>query len=449
LSFDVDIRHGAILSKLIDEAMETYIYDPLAKNEIRLLEILVGPKPDLIHCRIIHTSLDHPLEYDALSYVWGGPTRTEIIFVDGRPLEVTSNLFTALQYLQPGFLESVPEYTDGGRPAQEERDQRPSTYLWVDAVCINQDDFAERNSQVGIMGLIYEGAARVIVWLGLGGDGNDEAFNLLKKLARLNGKPKELLRYDPSELTLSQITSFRMFTRNPWFNRIWVVQEVVMSLNETIFRRGRQSLKFEELDSAVSTLCKPLYPPGMDEARVRNTPGATEAMRSYTDHVYKWSKLVKVLSTTYVSKWADELKILSVLQGRRRQIGAGMDLEYLLCHLTDRGATDHRDMVYALLGMCKAPKASIPIGPDNFIGFEEPKLVVDYEATLHDVYTSVVEAVACRTRKLDIIYTIHPEVSDEWPSWVPVVRYPSSPLLLTSSICLLSYPILIFNFFVF
>jgi hypothetical protein len=47
------------------------------------------------------------------------------------------------------------------------RDQSQPRYLWIDALCINQDDDYERSAQVAIMGRIYQTARRVISWIGL------------------------------------------------------------------------------------------------------------------------------------------------------------------------------------------------------------------------------------------------------------------------------------------
>jgi hypothetical protein len=38
--------------------------------------------------------------------------------------------------------------------------------IWVDAICINQNDLYEKSCQVNMMGLIYSNAKKVVVWLG-------------------------------------------------------------------------------------------------------------------------------------------------------------------------------------------------------------------------------------------------------------------------------------------
>ncbi|KAK4167756.1 heterokaryon incompatibility protein-domain-containing protein [Cladorrhinum sp. PSN259] len=81
----------------------------------------------------------------ALSYVWGDPTVTRCISVDGQDFKVTTNLGDALLEL---------------------RDRRRQRKLWVDAICINQQDAREKSSQIPLMSQIYRDATRVIVWLG-------------------------------------------------------------------------------------------------------------------------------------------------------------------------------------------------------------------------------------------------------------------------------------------
>ena len=60
---------------------------------------------------------------------------------------------------------------------------RPNTFLWVDAICINQNDLEERSSQVALMGTIYSRAMDTIVWLGKPDDYSRVVHDLLQKLA--------------------------------------------------------------------------------------------------------------------------------------------------------------------------------------------------------------------------------------------------------------------------
>ena len=87
-------------------------------------------------------------DYAALSYVWGDENKIGTIVVNGRETQVTRNLEVALRALC-----ERPDFEDRYR-------------LWVDALCINQLDYEERELQVGKMRNIYGNAWAVIAWLG-------------------------------------------------------------------------------------------------------------------------------------------------------------------------------------------------------------------------------------------------------------------------------------------
>lgn len=143
-------------------------YQPLLGPQIRLLTIQPGEPEDDIQCSLTTVSLDDQPKYEALSYVWGDPTDTRNIFVQvfaksdkiskafrglhlrgwprrGAALPVSQNLFKALRCFR-------------------RRDKRRT--IWVDAVCINQQDLAERSSQVLLMGRIYRQCEVCQIWLG-------------------------------------------------------------------------------------------------------------------------------------------------------------------------------------------------------------------------------------------------------------------------------------------
>ncbi|KAK3311798.1 heterokaryon incompatibility, partial [Apodospora peruviana] len=92
--------------------------------------------------------------YSARSYVWGDPTSADGILLDGHPFQATKNLADGLRAL----TKILPKLT----PDQNLADFR----LWVDAVCINQEDHVEPNHEVARMGSIYPSALSVLAWLG-------------------------------------------------------------------------------------------------------------------------------------------------------------------------------------------------------------------------------------------------------------------------------------------
>lgn len=129
-----------------------FAYAPLdqSRDQFRLIELLPAEDPGCpIECRLLHASLGDDIAYEALSYTWADAARPEAMLLDGKPFLITQNLHSALRKLR--------------RPVGERR------LLWVDAVCINQDDIVERSYEVLRMRDIYERAARVVIWLGEAG----------------------------------------------------------------------------------------------------------------------------------------------------------------------------------------------------------------------------------------------------------------------------------------
>lgn len=140
--------------------MEEYQYAPLqSEGQIRVMHL----EPafhfnDDIHCSL-HPAAVETAEYEALSYVWGDATKKGRILLGDKYLEITDNLNMALRYI---------------------RSKRKTRILWVDAVCINQNNVIERNSQVQLMGQIYEGSLHGLIWLGEADDGVSRLFRAMK-----------------------------------------------------------------------------------------------------------------------------------------------------------------------------------------------------------------------------------------------------------------------------
>jgi hypothetical protein len=122
-------------------------YEPLNQeaSEIRLLTLLPGEAVAPIQCMLRVVPLQHAPRYEALSYNWGDLSNMETITVDHQEFKVTRNLETGLRRLR--------------------HSDRPRV-LWVDAICINQNDITEKSIQVPLMGKLYTEASSVVVWLG-------------------------------------------------------------------------------------------------------------------------------------------------------------------------------------------------------------------------------------------------------------------------------------------
>jgi len=132
------------------------LYMPLDFDsfEIRLLELHEeNSYVNGVTCSLVYASLIKPPEYTALSYCWGDASKTTKIRIENwGNVEVTTNLEEALKSVRPLNFNGP-----GGS-------SRPKL-LWVDALCINQEDSMERNQQVRQMRQIYSRAKEVISWV--------------------------------------------------------------------------------------------------------------------------------------------------------------------------------------------------------------------------------------------------------------------------------------------
>lgn len=121
--------------------------------------------------------------------------------------------------------------------------------FWIDQLCINQNDLVEKSAQVLMMGQIYSATKQVIAWLGRGDKGIGIAIKFVERLygevesmerkgiqptlVRLMALPARV-RNLPAQLQVSRKwNAFGQLLTNPWFERVWVMQEVVMACSET------------------------------------------------------------------------------------------------------------------------------------------------------------------------------------------------------------------------
>ncbi|KAF5685648.1 cytochrome P450 monooxygenase monooxygenase [Fusarium denticulatum] len=135
----------------------------LSGHQIRLLTIKTTTPQ--ISCKMVVAELHDQLPFNALSYVWGDPNITEIIRVNGREHPVTTSLASALR--------CVPQHLSQSKHAAGQQ-------IWVDAICINQADNAEKSHQVAKMGEIYSQCGLVLCWLGPLSDSIGTAIDVIQ-----------------------------------------------------------------------------------------------------------------------------------------------------------------------------------------------------------------------------------------------------------------------------
>lgn len=191
---------------------EYYKYQRMTGGSVtRLLILDPGEGDQPIVGRLETLTIGTQQDYSALSYVWGCSTMTETMFLHGKRLVLTKNLFVALKHFR------LPTATRS---------------IWIDQICINQKDTIERSQQVQLMHAIYKEATQVLVWLGPDTNGDASmAFQLCrsicsilddKLLSSLCKKAGEKFDWIPKEYW----KALQKLTRCSWFRRVWIPQEI-------------------------------------------------------------------------------------------------------------------------------------------------------------------------------------------------------------------------------
>ena len=202
-------------------ACNSYKHKPLdlQKSQIRLFRLLSKHNGDLEGEISTHDFEDGP-SYRAVSYMWGPPSPTREITIEGCSFTVRENLWQFLCH----FLDS--EYC-----SSNSLDSSGNVWLWIDQICIDQSTVEERNHQVGLMSVIYARANRVLVWLGSEADGSGEAIEAITL---------------GCHATRQHAGKVKLLLERPYWSRLWIVQEVLMSRTVTVIC-GHQSFGLWQL----------------------------------------------------------------------------------------------------------------------------------------------------------------------------------------------------------
>jgi hypothetical protein len=208
-------------------------YSPLSEGRaIRVLELTPGGSDSAFEGELVQVDLDDNPEYSALSYVWGTDMDSIPFECDGCRTEVTKNLAEALRHLQ------------------HESEARA---LWIDALCINQQDVEEKNHQVALMKDIYASANKVVVWLG-----PDEEEAAPEVFEDIKSTLKSLEEAIDSYADLNNAEWFHSGRPSPslskiallfgrqYFTRTWVIQEIGLT-NRAIAHWGQSKTNFNEI----------------------------------------------------------------------------------------------------------------------------------------------------------------------------------------------------------
>jgi hypothetical protein len=194
------------------------------------------------------------LKYEALSYTWASHLPAEQVEIRNShnsswcgALQVGGNLASALRHM---------------RGSSERR------ILWIDAICINQADMHEREKQVKRMTEIYLGADRVTVWLGEAADNSDAAMQTLDYLGSqlvvstalwffpIPNAAEPLWCESTCQLPYDEAMwqAIRKLLFRPWFDRVWIIQEIQLSSDVAVVQCGHQQTSWNRLRRAVTIL---------------------------------------------------------------------------------------------------------------------------------------------------------------------------------------------------
>ncbi|KAM0214759.1 hypothetical protein ACHAQD_008658 [Fusarium lateritium] len=307
--------------------------------------------------------------FEALSYVWGDQRYPAIASIEdtaGEPIgsiDLRWDLATALEYL---------------RYEQETR------VLWVDVICINQNDEQERSAQVLRMSSIYRDCSRVVIWLGPKEKDTEEVFSSLARVGRtmersttgwLMSSPDA--KGDEQEWHMPEVPmpfsddvwlGIATLVTRPWFHRVWTVQEAAVAN------------RFSIVQSSDLTLSWPLF------------RRATLCLRAKS-HIPNLD--IRDLLGCFASTDANPI---------------GVPMAEIFGAYQLRNCSDLHDKVYGLLAVL----------PPSLVAAIKP----DYEQPVNELYKFAFLNNLGTTHRWEIRGCPRNPEDDEYPTWVPDLSRP-------------------------
>ncbi|KAK3344252.1 heterokaryon incompatibility protein-domain-containing protein [Lasiosphaeria hispida] len=351
---------------------EPYLYSSLPNlsgasptTPFRLLRLLPGTRQDDIECQLVDGDLyEDANKYEALSYVWGNTSTHTPVQVNGATLQIGQNLRSALLNLR------LPNF---------------HRVLWVDAICINQADNAEKANQVPIMGDIYRHASQTVVWLG---EATADTHTAFSHIQTLGDEALDLAKTPGKAIGLGESPAFKEVSNNTsvldsivkdsWWTRVWTAQEILLS-KRAVLASGRHQADWDFFHRAIRY-----------GEMLGLWPSALEMFGVAPDIPLKQFNDVDALRTPPTFKTPAHEMLFYLLRTRRR------------------AATDPRDKIYGVLGLVGDSAQSIGIIPD-------------YEASVSDAYTQATGRLIETSGNLDILGVCFPfkkRTVISLPSWV-------------------------------
>ena len=136
--------------------------------------------------------------------------------------------------------------------------------FWIDSLCINQEDKREVETQVQLMGTIYDNAQRVLAWLGEEHEDDCRAIEMIEGMRKYLGDEKSagpklgptmMLVGGDAELPQEGWIHVSALLQRPYFTRLWVIQELV-NARDALVLYGKRSVQWEDLGRIVVFISK-------------------------------------------------------------------------------------------------------------------------------------------------------------------------------------------------
>ena len=336
--------------------MSTHVYQALeGPKHIRLIALHPASSKDApLRINFLSSDLGElEARYEAISYTWGQPNLTFALHVDdGSQVFVTENLDRALRYLRRAECDRL---------------------LWADAVSINQTDHEEKAVQIPLMVQIFRGARKVLAWLDPGGDTTVEQKGM-RELDRLS-RASRIQVWDGNK-SLNEVLRFLSL---PWFNRLWIVQEVVFNLDIYLICGGME-LIFSRLVVALSVLQRHIRVNELSESRMTALKGIKMAALEDIGKLWNRHSLTGIQSHRALSSETE----------------AAAQILNLVERFSSYGCTDPRDRIFALYSMATDVRHSSQVVGSTSPLDEPVSINIDYSLDVCGTYQAF--ALSCWER---------------------------------------------------
>ena len=374
------------------------------------------------------TPLHHAAEHGHLTIV-------EALLEEGsNPALTDMDGMTALGYAERNQHHKVVELVSRHSNVAEGTQKRnmpvfaEATFFWVDALCLNQNDLAERSQQILLMSRIYREARTVIAWLGPKDEFTRLGTRTIRTIARQYQKygDSDIVPYRDvgreayekagiPYISPQEWVAVAMIYMRTWFTRAWVLQESILA-NDLLMFCGSTQIVFDDLAVTTEALWKRDLASGV--------PSVAFLLRFVDQPIRRNKASIKRLEISRQYSSAIEYNFYVMMRLKMRWIydRAGMDtyvplddrnaslsFPSLIYHAWGLDCKEPHDKVYSLLSLVKP-------GPVSF------DVIPDYTKPVEELYAMVTKEIFKAQGHFNHLSTLNDRsVANltNLPSWVP------------------------------